>query len=309
MLKKSLQKSAPQKPKLLVILGPTASGKSDLAILLAKKFDGEIISADSRQVYKGLDIGTGKITKKETRGIPHHLLDVTHPRNIFTVTDWKREAEKIITSVVKRDKLPIVVGGTGFYIQAIVNDISIPEVKPNKALRAELLRKTPAVLFKMLEKLDPRRAREIDSKNPRRLIRALEIAEELGTVPLLKKYESKKYEILQIGIVTDDNVLQERIHKRLAKRMRTGMVEEVRRAHKNGLSWKRMEELGLEYRYLARFLTGTLGREETLKQLETAIWKYAKRQKTWFKKDKRIKWFSVKEYKKIEQEVAQFLKN
>lgn len=309
MSKKSLQKKVEKKPKLLVILGPTASGKSDLAVLLAKKFDGEVISADSRQVYKGLDIGTGKITKKEMWGIPHHLLDVAHPRNTFTVTDWKRKAEKIITDIVKRGKLPIVAGGTGFYIQAIVDDISIPEVKPNKALRAELLRKTPAMLFKMLEKRDPRRAREIDSKNPRRLIRALEIAEQLGAVPLLKKEGSKNIEALQIGISTDNTVLKEGIHKRLTKRIKAGMVEEVRRAHKDGLSWKRMEELGLEYRYLARFLTGTLGREETLKQLETAIWKYAKRQKTWFKKDKRIKWFSVKEYKKIEREVAQFLKN
>ena len=153
MRKKSLQKSAPQKPKLLVILGPTASGKSDLAILLAKKFDGEVVSADSRQVYKGLDIGTGKITKREMRGIPHHLLDVAHPRNIFTVTKWQRLAEKAIADIVRRGKLPIVVGGTGFYIQAIVDDINVPEVKPNKALRAQLEQKTAALLFTMLKNL------------------------------------------------------------------------------------------------------------------------------------------------------------
>ncbi|MEK7556267.1 MAG: tRNA (adenosine(37)-N6)-dimethylallyltransferase MiaA [Patescibacteria group bacterium] len=307
MRKKSLQKSAPQKPKLLVILGPTASGKSDLAILLAKKFDGEVVSADSRQVYKGLDIGTGKITKREMRGIPHHLLDVAHPRNIFTVTKWQRLAEKAIADIVRRGKLPIVVGGTGFYIQAIVDDINVPEVKPNKALRAQLEQKTAALLFTMLKKLDPRRAKEIDAKNPRRLIRAIEIAKQLGSVPDLKKEGSKKYEILQIGIATDDKVLKEKIRKRLVTRIKTGMVAEAGRVHKEGLSWKRMEELGLEYRSLARYLQGKITKRQMTEELAQAIWRYAKRQRTWFKKDKRIQWFPLQQKKNIETVVGKFL--
>ena len=308
MRKKSLQKSAPQKPKLLVILGPTASGKSDLAILLAKKFDGEVISADSRQVYKGLDIGTGKITKKEMRGIPHHLLDVVNPRVTFTVTKWKDMAEKIIADIVRRGKLPIIVGGTGFYIQAIVDDISVPEVKPNKALRAQLEQKTAAELFVLLQKLDPRRAQEIDAKNPRRLIRAIEIARELGNVPDLKKEGSKKYEILQIGIATDDKVLKEKIHKRLVARIKKGMVAEAGRVHKEGLSWKRMEELGLEYRSLARYLQEKITKKQMAEELTQAIWQYAKRQRTWFKKDKRIQWFPLKQKKSIEAVVEKFLR-
>ncbi|MEK7152094.1 MAG: tRNA (adenosine(37)-N6)-dimethylallyltransferase MiaA, partial [Patescibacteria group bacterium] len=297
MRKKSLQKSAPQKPKLLVILGPTASGKSDLAILLAKKFDGEVVSADSRQVYKGLDIGTGKITKREMRGIPHHLLDVAHPRNIFTVTKWQRLAEKAIADIVRRGKLPIVVGGTGFYIQAIVDDINVPEVKPNKALRAQLEQKTAALLFTMLKKLDPRRAQAIDAKNPRRLIRALEIARELGSVPPLGVRRPTRYDVLQIGIATDDKVLKEKIRKRLVTRIKTGMVTEAERVHKEGLSWKRMEELGLEYRSLARYLQEKITKKQMAEELTQAIWQYAKRQRTWFKKDKRIQWFPLQQKK------------
>jgi len=307
MRKKSLQKSAPQKPKLLVILGPTASGKSGLAVLLAKKFDGEVISADSRQVYKGLDIGTGKITKKEMGGIPHHLLDVAHPRNIFTVTKWKKLAEKAIANIVKRGKLPIITGGTGFYIQAIVDNITIPKVKPNNVLRAQLEQKTPARLFMILKKLDPGRAQTIDAKNPRRLIRAIEIAKQLGSVPDLKKDGSKNVETLQIGITTDDKVLKEKIYKRLVERMKMGMVAEAGRVHKEGLSWKRMNELGLEYRSLARYLQGTITKKQMSQELAQAIWHYAKRQRTWFKRDERIQWFPLQQKKDIEMVVGKFL--
>ncbi|MCC6290472.1 tRNA (adenosine(37)-N6)-dimethylallyltransferase MiaA [Candidatus Nomurabacteria bacterium] len=162
--------------QVLVIVGPTASGKSALAVQLAKKFDGEIISADSRQVYRGLDIGSGKITEKEKRGIPHHLLDIASPKRIFTVARYQKLAKQKIAEIIGRGKLPIICGGTGFYIQAIVDDLALPKVKPDSRLRKSLAQKTVPELFKMLQKLDSNRARKIDRNNPRRLIRAIEIA-------------------------------------------------------------------------------------------------------------------------------------
>jgi len=293
------------KTKILVILGPTASGKSDLAVELARKFNGEIISADSRQVYKGLDIGSGKITKKEMRGVKHHLLDVVNPKTVFTVAQFKKKAKEAIVDITERGKLPILCGGTGFYIQAIVDNISIPEVKPDKALRNKLEGKSTSELFKILKKLDPRRAKEIDSKNPHRLIRAIEIVKYLGHVPPLKT--TSQYKILQIGIKTDDAVLKEKIYNRLLARIKIGMVTEAHKLHRKGLSWKRMVALGLEYKYLAKYLKKEISKNEMIEQLNKEIRKYAKRQKTWFKRDKRIKWFALKEKGDIESKIYKFL--
>jgi len=297
-----------KRQKILVILGPTASGKSDLAVELSKKFDGEVISADSRQVYRGLNIGTGKITKKEMRGITHYLLDVTSPRNVFTVADFKEKAACEIAYMVQRGKLPILCGGTGFYIQSIVDGITYPEVSPDRALRARLTGKSAQELFAILKKLDARRAREIDRHNTHRLIRAIEITNKLGSVPHLEALLPSGYNVLQIGIKTDDKILKEKIYKRLLVRIKQGMIIEAKNLHKKGLSWKRMEELGLEYRFLAQFLRGNLTKDEMIEKLNTAIWQYARRQKTWFKRDKRIKWFEYKDKKKIESEVERFLK-
>ena len=176
-----MKKAFPQ--KIIVIVGPTSSGKSDLAVIIAKKFKGEIVSADSRQVYKGMDIGTGKITKKEMRGIPHHLIDVASPRQKYSVAKYKREAEKAIRDITNRGNIPIVCGGTGFYIQSIVDDIVFPEVKSNSNLRKKLSKLSPEELFLELKKIDENRAQKIDPHNPHRLIRAIEIATELGSVP------------------------------------------------------------------------------------------------------------------------------
>jgi len=296
-----------KKTKILVILGATASGKSDLAVDLARKFNGEVISADSRQVYKGLDIGTGKITKKEMEGIKHHLLNVVGPKTTFTVAQFKKKAEKAIGDIAKRGKLPIICGGTGFYIQSLVDNISIPEVKPDKKLRTKLAKKSTDKLFKILKKLDSRRAREIDSKNPHRLIRAIEIATHLGRVPHLEARLPSGYEVLQIGIKTDDKILKEKIYNRLLARIKIGMVAEARKLHEKGLSWKRMEALGLEYRYLAKYLKKEISKDEMIEQLDREIRKYAKRQKTWFKRDKRIKWFTLEGKEKTNREVKRFL--
>ncbi|MFA6601514.1 MAG: tRNA (adenosine(37)-N6)-dimethylallyltransferase MiaA, partial [Candidatus Paceibacterota bacterium] len=160
---------------LLIILGPTATGKSDLAVSLARKLNGEIISADSRQVYRGLNIGTGKITKKEMGGIKHYLLDVADPKKTFDVTQYVGLAEKAISEIVAKDKLPIICGGTGYYISALVDGIVFPDVPPNPNLRAKLKLKSTSQLGIILKKLDPERYETIDKKNPRRLLRAIEI--------------------------------------------------------------------------------------------------------------------------------------
>lgn len=292
--------------KVIVILGPTASGKSDLAVRIAKQHKGEVVSADSRQIYKGLNIGAGKITKKEMMGIPHHLLDVANPKNVFTVSDFKKEAEAAFKNIHSRNKLPIMCGGTGFYIQSITDGIILPEVPPNAALRLKLSTKSAAELFALLKKLDLKRAKMIDKKNPHRLIRAIEIAKALGKVPSLSAKPSA-YEFLQIGILTDPKKLRERIHTRLIARLKKGMFQEAINLHKKGLSWKRMEALGLEYRYLALYLQNKLTRQEMIEKLESEIWHYAKRQMTWFKRDKRIKWFKITDAKKIEKDVRKFL--
>lgn len=276
------------KPRVIAIVGPTASGKSDLAVLLAQKIDGEVISADSRQVYKGLDIGTGKITKKEMRGVPHYLIDVADPKRTYTVAQFKKEATKIIADIVARDKTPIVCGGTGFYIDALLLGQEFPEVLPDKKLREKLQKQSLEKLFEKLKKLDPRRAKEIDNNNKVRLIRALEIATALGKVP--KQKNTVPFNVTWIGIKQDKDILKKRIHDRLLSRMKKGMVNEAKKLHGNGLSYKRMQELGLEYRYLALYLQNKISKEEMLAQLEKAIVDYSKRQMTWFKRNKNVVW-------------------
>lgn len=292
-------------PKIIVILGPTASGKSDLAVEIALKFDGEVVSADSRQVYRSLDIATGKITVAEMRSIPHHLLDVADPRERYSVSYFKRDAEKAIDDILSRGKLPILCGGTGLYIQAIVDNVLPPEIAPNDAVRKELAGKTTDELFTMLQKLDPKRAETIDAKNPRRLVRAIEIANRLGIVPKLTD-APKKYEVLQIGIQTDTETLSARIETRLEKRLGEGMVEEAAELYKNGLSFERMDELGLEYRYVAKYLQGKIDREEMKNELVTKIRQYAKRQMTWFKRDTRIFWLPLDRKTEIFTKVEEF---
>ena len=278
-----------KKKKVIVIVGPTASGKSDLAVKIAKQVNGEIVSADSRQVYKGMNIGTGKITKKEMSGIKHYLLDVADPKKTFTVIDFVHLAEEAITEIINKNKTPIVVGGTGFYIQALIDGLILPDVPPNKLLRKKLETKSTEILLGMLKKLDRKRFGNIDKNNRRRIIRAIEIVKSLGKVPVLKS--KTKYEPVFIGIKVAPDLLKEKIHKRLLARMKMGMIREVRKLHREGLTWKKMEEFGLEYRYVARFLQKKITRQEMLEQLEKEIVRYAKRQMTWFGKDERIEWF------------------
>lgn len=291
--------------KLIVILGPTASGKSGLAVSLAKKFNGEVVSADSRQVYKEMDIGTGKVSKKEMRGALHHCLDIASPKIQFTVAQYREKALEAINKIYKKNKIPILCGGTGFYIQAVVEGLVIPAVKPDWKLRRELEKKSTEELFKELKKFDPRRAENIDSKNRRRLIRALEIIKKTGK-PVSALLKQPEFDVLYIGVKKSDRELKDLIKKRLLRRLRQGMIEEVKRLKKSGVSWKRLDDFGLEYRYVAKYLKGELTKQVMIEKLQKEIEHYAKRQMTWFKRNKRIYW--VRNYKQAEKLVKKFLK-
>jgi tRNA dimethylallyltransferase len=285
--------------KLIVILGPTAVGKSALAVKLAKVFRGEIISADSRQVYKGLNIGTGKITKKEMQGIPHYLLDVASPKRKFSVAQYQKLAFKAINKIYQKNKIPFLVGGTGFYIQAVVDNINIPKVKPDWQLRKKLAKKSVKGLYKILKKFDPLRAKTIDKNNPRRLIRAIEVVKKTKK-PIPPLEMKPQFDVLMLGLKKDQKTLKKLIGKRRFKRLKRGMVAEVKRLRQNGISWQRLDELGLEYRYLARYLQKKINYEQMVQILKKEIRQFAKRQITWFKRDRRIKWIkNIAEAKRL----------
>jgi tRNA dimethylallyltransferase len=310
-------KKEKNKPKIIVVLGQTATGKSDMAVEIAKDFNGEIISADSRQVYRGLDIGSGKITEEEMQGIPHYLLDVVSPNTVFTVTDFQRKTYKAIDDILSRGKVPIIAGGTAFYIQSIVDGLIFPKIKEDKELRKQLEKLSIEKLQQKLKKLDLERFSEIDQKNKVRLVRAIEIAtlnknaDGESTVPKLKK--ESKYNVLQIGLRWPKEILNRRIHDRLIARAENGMIEEVEKLHNSGVSWRRLEELGLEYKYIAQYLKSQnrrnkISHSEMLEVLENKIRQFSKRQMTWWKRDNSIKWFSPKEYPKVKKEIKNFYK-
>ncbi len=319
------------KNKILVILGPTSSGKSDIAIKIAKKFGGEIISADSRQIYRRMDIGTGKIeghlvevrpptaadsgrtsTSGTTKifishGIPHYLIDIVSPRTNYNVAKFKKRAEKIIIDILKRRKLPIICGGTGFWISAIIDDVNFPEVKPDWKLRKKLEKYSAEKLFSMLNKLDPIRAKNIDAKNKVRLVRAIEICRALGNVPKFTKIYDlrfKNYEFLQIGIKVPKDQLYKNIENRVLTRFKQGMIAEVAKLRASGLSWKKIQSFGLAYFWIPLYLQNKISTAELIEKVIQAEKNYAKRQMTWFKRDSRIKW--LKNYKEIETEVKKF---
>ena len=319
---------------LIVVLGPTASGKSELARELAcwlqsspalilplpkaveekragAVYGAEIISADSRQVYLGMDIGTGKIPRDKPKtqnqkpktqiknqkikiqikdqnnyfykGINHHLLDIASPKRRFTAAQFKKKAEDAIKKIHKSNKIPILCGGTGLYIQAVIDDWNFPQVKPNLRLRKKLEKQSLENLYQQLKKLDPKRAKTIDQKNKRRLIRALEIVL-ISKKPVPKIKAKRKYNTFIIGIKKDKRELQQSIEKRLKTRLGQGMIAEVKKLNQSGLSWKRLEEFGLEYRWIAHYLQNKISKKEMIEGLKKDIENYAKRQMTWFKK-------------------------
>ena len=279
-----------QSPKTIVILGPTASGKSDLAIEIARQYNGEIISVDSRQVYRGMDIGSGKVTKAEQRLAKHHLLDVVDPNTDYNVTDFLRDAKQAEANIRQAGKVPIFCGGTGFWMQAYMESQSFPGVKPNPELREKLSRYSLEELFAMVKEKDPERAKTIDKKNPLRLIRALEIIEVLGKVPPANhvKIKNENYTILTLN--PDKKKLEIKIRHRLKERFKAGMVQEIERLQKNGVNWKRLEAFGLEYKYIALFLQKKQKRNDMEVELLRESLRYAKRQLTWLKRMETLGW-------------------
>jgi len=281
------------KTKVLTIIGPTASGKTSLSIKLAEQFDGEIISADSRQVYRGIDLLSGKVTAEEQHGITHHLLDIADPATtIYTADDFIHDAKKSIGTITSRHKLPIIAGGTFFYIDSLLGTYSLPQIPPNNTLRTTLEKMTTPELYERLKVHDPERAETIDPANRRRLIRALEIIDVLGMVPKLTT--QRTYDVFSVGIQIPTDILHHNIHVRLRERLEQGMLEEATHLLNNGVTHERMEALGLECRYCSRHLRGVLTHPDMVSELETKIRQYAKRQMTWLKRDKTIHWYNPK---------------
>ncbi len=292
------------KQKIVVILGPTASGKSDLAVQLSLRFNGEVVSADSRQVYKGMNIGSGKITKKEMKGVPHYLLDVASPKRKFTASRYKQLSEKAINKILKKKKIPFVCGGSAFYIKALVDGIILPEVPPDWNLRKKLEKEDAESLYKKLKKIDPKRAKNIDRQNKRRLIRAIEIIEKSKKpVPGIKK--NSPYNPLFLGLKISQKELSKKIEKRLKKRLQRGMVKEVKKLRESGVSFKRLEEFGMEYEWAAKYLQKKISKKEMVERIQKESEQFAKKQMAWWKNDKRINW--IKTQKQAEVLVKSFL--
>jgi tRNA dimethylallyltransferase len=296
-------------PKLVVLLGPTASGKSGSGIRLAQHFNGEIISADSRQVYRGLDIGTAKVTPAEQALVPHHVLDVADPREVYTVVQFQQDAITAINDTLKRGHQPFLVGGSPHYIQAVVDNLDIPHIEPQPELRAQLEKRPLPELLAQLEELDPQSAATIDRNNQRRVIRALEVCLISGNpFSQQRKMAEPLYQSLLLGIEWPREILYRRIDARVDERMQQGMVQEVQRLLDEGISRERLEALGLEYRYITRLLRGEFKNEdEMVQKLKYAIHDFTRRQLTWFRKDKLIVWVNGGDWEQAEEVVRDFL--
>lgn len=275
--------------KLIAIVGTNASGKSGLGVRLAKAFDGEIISADSRQVFKGLDLGSGKIAPAETQGVVHHLIDVAMPNDFYSMADFQKQAYEAIDDVIARNRVPFLVGGTGLYVASVTEGYLLSDKMPNLQYRDELEKLSTPELYDMLKKIMP--DIEIDRHNRNRVMRMLEKIESGDTEPAGAE---KRYETLKIGVSWDRETLRARIDERLERRMKQGMVDEVRNLMKNGASVEFLMKLGLEYRFITQYLTGEIETEEEMTSLlSTAIKQFAKRQMTWFRRDSEIHWIDM----------------
>ncbi|MBU0646311.1 tRNA (adenosine(37)-N6)-dimethylallyltransferase MiaA [Patescibacteria group bacterium] len=302
-------------PKIIAIVGPTAAGKTGLGIAIAKKFGGEVISVDSRQIYKGMDVGTAKVEGEWNQGqvkgqigalfgeskylvvdgIPHWGIDLVNPDQEYSAADFKRYAEEKIQEILKRGKLPILAGGTGMWLSAVIDNMSLTEVPPDPELRAELEKRTLGDLFHEFKQLDPEGAEVIDKQNKRRLVRALEVCKKTGRPFSRQMIKGEfKYDVLQIGVQADRESLNERINNRVEEMIARGLVNEVR-----GLKEKYGCEIpsmsGIGYRQICKFLDGEVSLKEAIEEIKKDTRNYAKRQMTWFKRDERIKWVADQE--------------
>lgn len=299
-------------PNLIAILGPTAVGKSSLAIKLAQEFRGEIVSADSRTVYRGMDIGTAKPSADQQRRVPHHLLDLVNPDESFTLADYQQRAYSTIAAIHARGNVPLLVGGTGLYVRAVLEGLAIPRVEPDPVRRAALEKLDAAMLYARLQKLDPAAASKIDSRNKRRVIRAIEVCESAGKpISELQKLSAPNYRILRIGLTMPREELYARINARVDAMVAKGWVDEVRGLIARGYSADLPSMSGLGYRQIAAYVSGATALEEADRVLKRDTRRFVHHQYTWFRLDDvRIRWFDVAAapYAEIRETVSQFLK-
>lgn len=275
--------------KLIVIAGTNASGKSGLGVELAARYGGEIVSADSRQVYRGLDLGSGKITQEEMRGVPHHLIDVCQPGEFFSMADFQRLAYAAIDDILSRGRLPFLVGGTGLYVDAVAEGYELSDRAPDLALRAHLETFDTPALYEMLQEKLPDTG--IDPRNRNRVMRALE---RLAADDYHPGKRAPRYDTLKLGVTWDRETLKARIDERLQRRLDQGMVQEVQGLMDQGVSTEFLMKLGLEYRYLTRYLLGEISYPQMVEELGNAIKKFAKRQMTWFRKEENLHWLDMR---------------
>jgi len=282
------------KPKIIAIVGPTAAGKTALSIEIAKHIGGEVISADSRQVYRGMDIGTSKVTAKEMDGVPHHLLDIAEPMEIYTAADFVRDAQTAIEQVRDKAKTPVVAGGTFFYLDILRGKMQAAPVKPDHTLRSTLEQYSTVELLELLEAKDTRRAANIDPHNRRRIIRSLEIIETLGSVPAVQPVESP-YHWLLLGITREKDELRARYRNRAELWLQQGFGDEVLQLLELGVTRARFQEIGFEYTLMLELIDDIIDEATFINRFEEKNWQYAKRQLTWLRKDLAIVWVTPEE--------------
>ena len=276
-------------PKLVAVVGANASGKSSLGVALARAFDGEVVSADSRQVFRGLDLGSGKITPEEAQGVVHHLIDVAEPGAFFSMYDFQKLAYAAIDDILARGRQPFLVGGTGLYVASVTEGYVMSDRMPDLAYRDELEKKSTPELYAMLTALVP--DIEVDAKNRNRVMRMLE---KIHDGDDHRPHNEPRYDCLKLGVTWDRETLKERIDERLERRMQQGMVDEVRTLMENGASTEFLYKLGLEYRFISQYINGEFETEDEMcQQLSLAIKRFAKRQMTWFRRDKGIRWLDM----------------
>lgn len=296
---------------LIAIVGPTGVGKTALSIRLAEEFRGEIVSADSRQVYRGMDIGTAKPAEEERRRIPHHLLDLVDPGEPFTLAHYQHLAYDIIAEINRRGRVPFLVGGSGLYVRAVLEGLAIPRVPPNLERRADLERSDTLDLYQRLQKIDPLAAQKIDPHNKRRVIRALEVSESAGRpITALQTHRAPPYRILRIGLTLPRALLYDRINARVDQMLAAGLVDEVRGLMRRGYSLDTPAMSGLGYRQIASFVRGEATLEEAVRLLKRDTRRFVHHQYSWFRlDDARIHWFdmSAARYEDIRDSVAAFL--
>ncbi len=299
---------------LIVILGPTASGKTRLAARLARERGSEIISADSRQVYRGMDIGTGKDLREyvvDGLAVPYHLIDIVDPDYEFSVFDYQTNFLRVFTDISSRGIVPIMVGGTGLYIEAAIEGYRLLPVPANPSLRRELDKEGMKELRNRLIELKPEVHNTTDLLDRKRLMRAIEIME-FTKIHNNHESHSRPVVALVLGLRWERSVLRERITDRLHKRLKTGMIEEVERLHRSGIGWEKLDFFGLEYRYIGLYLRGMMTYSEMLQKLNTRIHQFAKRQETWFrrmeKKGTAIHWINGDDYGKAAEVIDGLMK-